>query len=599
MSLPETSNVISNQGSDQLLQLWREQRAYRVGRSLGMAGVVLSLIALFMDMHYSSPAIVYSDFILLGGCLFSLLWTRSKPRPYFCWWPLFFGFWMSTLPSLYWTGGIHSPFLGFYLALLIVCAVVVQTRISPMYFVFVIFLHIPALYILDGLYLIPKDLPAAPFTAVIDLVTLAAVLVCVKGLLRTETDLSREFAKRAHELGTAREELEREEAANLAKVTFLANVSHELRTPLAAIVGYSELLRHSEVDPAERDAYCDTIFRNGLQLSRLVDDLLDLSKVEAGKVEIFATRIVLRDVLSDVLAQVRLLAQRKNIPLSLAYRNSIPEFIFTDGVRFKQILLNMMTNAVKFTDRGQVELTLEHVDGQLKLEVRDTGRGISEEEQSRLFQPFSQGDPSLFRRYGGAGLGLSLSRRLARALSGDLELTKSCPGDGSVFTFTLPIGSIEQQEWQDQFEARATAIPQEVLRSSQGHRLFGLSILVVEDSEDNLQLMRLHLQGEGALVDSAGDGLAGVEKAMGGCFDIVLMDIQMPLLDGYEAVATLRRSGYERPILALTANARQEDRERCLKVGCDAHLSKPIHRAALIDAVASAAARYEVAEISH
>lgn len=575
--------------SKNLLLQWREQRAYRVGKKLTSAGIVLALFALVVDLQFSPPSVIYTDVFMLAGCFWSLIGTRNGPRPYFLWWPMFLGYWISILPSIFNTGGVHSPFLGLDLAMLFFGSVIVQTRVRPIYLLVGTALHLPAFYLLEYFVEVPKGVTPDMLTMVVTAITFAGLVVCVYEILKTERDLAAEFSKRYRELTETRAELHKEEAANLAKTTFLANVSHELRTPLAAILGYAELLQSSEANAEDRRHYSSTIQRNGQQLARLVDDLLDLSRIEAGKVEIRPVPVNLRGVLTEVLAFAKFQAEKKNLPVTISYANRVPETILSDATRLKQVLINVVGNAIKFTDAGSVQISVQSMSGDeggaIEVIVRDTGRGMSPEEQMRLFKPFSQGDPSLARRYGGTGLGLNLSRRLAQLLGGDLELVHSQRGRGSVFVLSIPVGEVPAQKWNDTFVPAATA--QDTPADVRG-RLVGRTILIVEDSLDNQQLMQLYLEAAGAAVEVAPDGFEGIKKALNHEYDLVLMDIQMPLMDGYEAVTSLRSKGYHKPILALTANARKEDRERCLAVGCNDHLSKPITRQALIDAVARA-----------
>lgn len=567
---------------EEILQLWREQRAYRVGRKLSFAGAILALVAFFVDINFSPAIVSYFDVVLFAGCVFSYRWSRATARPYFCWWPLTLGFWLSILPSLYSTGGINSPFLGFDLATLMVCTLIMQNQVKPIYVVAFTFLHLIVLYGLEFFIELPVYHTPGFFIAAVAMVTLASLVVCVYELLNAEIGLSGEFAQRYRELRDAKAELHREEAANQAKSAFLANVSHELRTPLAAIVGYSELLQTGNFAERERVLYCETIRRNGEQLAHLVDDLLDLSKVEAGKVEVFAQQVRLADILVEVLALVNLSAHKKNLPIDINYAGRVPAFLYCDPTRLKQILLNVLGNAVKFTDQGFVNLTVScrNEDGRdiLNFLVRDSGRGISDHERELLFRPFSQGDHVSSRRYGGTGLGLSLSRQLARLLGGDLVLARSQPGRGSEFCLTVPVGMVERAELSGETEVKERR--QQVL--------CGQHILVIDDCEDNLLLIRLMLEAAGAKVDTASNATDGISQALAGDFSAVLMDLQMPSMDGFEATLTLRSRGYKKPILALTANARNYDKDHCLAVGCNDHLTKPISSLALIEALAEA-----------
>ena len=579
---------------EELLQLWREQRAYRVGRKLSYAGAVLSFLAFFVDLQFSPAIVAYFDVILFAGCILSILWSRDTARPYFCWWPMIVGFWLSTLPSLYATGGLHSPFLGFDLATVMVCTLIVQNQVKPIYVVVFTFSHLLVLYGLEFFVELPVYETPGLFVASVAVVTLAALVVCIYELLNAEEGLSGEFAQRYRELKDTKADLHREEAANQAKSAFLANVSHELRTPLAAIVGYSELLQTGDFSESERVLHCETIRRNGEQLAKLVDDLLDLSKVEAGKVEVFAQQVRLAEILVEVLALINLSARKKHLPIEIEYSGKVPTFLHCDPTRLKQILLNVLGNAVKFTDQGCVSLTVScrSEDGRdvLNFIVRDSGRGISDSERELLFRPFSQGDHVSSHRYGGTGLGLSLSRKLARLLGGDLVLARSQPGRGSEFCLTVPVGAVERQTWINDFtcdftcgvrgEAGAKDPGQQVLR--------GQRVLVIDDSDDNLVLIRLMLESAGAKVETASNAMDGIGRALAENFSAVLMDIQMPVMDGFEATLTLRSRGYKKPILALTANARNDDRNRCLAVGCNDHLTKPISSVALVEALAEA-----------
>lgn len=577
---------------DSLVRLWREKSAYRVGLKICYAGVVLALIATAVDIRWSPVSVIYTDLVLLTGCFLSLLWTRHHgPTPYFCWWPIYIGFWISTLPSLYSTGGTRSPFFGLLLAVLFLLGVASQVKIRPRYFMIFVFAHVPVLFLLEKSNLIPVSPPISPvFSSVITTLLLTAIILSMLEFLRTERELAKLFALRYEELAHAKAELQKEEAANAAKTTFLANISHELRTPMAAILGYSELMLNPDLNEGDKTPYGETIHRNAQRLSRLLDDLLDLSKVETGNVEVDKSELVLKELLIDVKESIELLAQKKDLNLNIKYGNTIPKYIYSDPMRVRQILINVIGNAIKFTEKGSVDLVLEYLhqsnDNTLLISVADTGRGLTMQEQGRLFKPFTQGDPSMARRYGGTGLGLSLSRSLARLLGGDLYLENSKMGEGSTFVLRLPVGDVKQQSWEDSFTEKILPEEQKPLSHKEHNpSLAGMKVLVVDDTPDNQKLIRVYLQAEGAEVEVAGDGFEGVKKAIDGHYDVVLMDIQMPLLDGYEAVATLRKREYRGPIFALTAHAMKEDRDRCLAVGCNAHLTKPIDRHVLTNAL--------------
>jgi PAS domain S-box-containing protein len=374
--------------------------------------------------------------------------------------------------------------------------------------------------------------------------------------------------------------------ANKAKSTFLANMSHEIRTPLGAILGFSELLKEPETSGLTPAQCIEAIQRNGSLLARLIDDILDLSKVEAGKLETEKVQVNLSELVQESLIGLRLKADEKGLDLVLKSVDPLPPVILTDPLRLRQILLNIIGNAIKFTTHGRVTVQVaseaEGVEeARIRILVQDTGEGMTPEQSGKLFQPFTQSDTSMTRRYGGTGLGLALSRQLARAMGGDLTLVSSVPGVGSTFRIDLKVGVLQVSE-----EAPAPK-PVAAQDSSKGRpQLKGIRVLVVDDSSDNQLMMSRFLQGAGASVALASDGEEGVQKALAEDFDVVLMDVQMPRLDGYAATARLRAQGYRKPIAALTAHAFPEEKNRCLAVGYSAHLSKPVNPRLLFEQVA-------------
>jgi signal transduction histidine kinase len=377
------------------------------------------------------------------------------------------------------------------------------------------------------------------------------------------------------------------EAANRAKSYFLANMSHEIRTPLNSIMGFGDLLLDPDTTDEDRVEFVDAIQRNGKLLVQIIDDILDLSKVEAGRLVLDNVPTVLPDLMTDVMRPMRNQAFDKGIKLNLLVGPCVPRTLVTDPTRLKQILLNIIGNAIKFTHKGQVDIhvttTQDRENGLLKLQftIKDTGRGISEEQQSQLFQPFMQADASTTRKYGGTGLGLVLSRRLATFLGGGLYLEESALGVGSTFVVTIGAPDAEGSYLDAVVSSKAgdrSSAPRDSL-------LQGVSILVVEDVPDNQHLIRQILHRSGAKVDLAENGQIGVEKALGQDYDIVLMDLQMPIKDGFRATAELRRHGFQKPIVALTAAGMVEERERALSSGCSDHITKPINVAGLLRAV--------------
>lgn len=371
------------------------------------------------------------------------------------------------------------------------------------------------------------------------------------------------------------------EDASLAKSAFLANMSHEIRTPLGAVIGFSELVADPQIGVSEKAAYVAAIKRNGELLSTIINDILDLSKVEAGKMVVDIREAALTEILSDTKMLLDLYAREKGIALTIEVDRNVPAIIKTDPLRLRQILINIIGNAIKFTSRGSVGLSIELVSAQngqakLVLSVADTGPGIEQDHVKKLFAPFSQADASTRRKYGGTGLGLVLSKRLAGLLGGDVVLTSTEAGRGSTFTITIDPGPMRGALYGE--------LRQESVRKHEEpkHRIDGLRILLVDDAVDNQVLIERILRLSGAQVDVVSNGREAVLKAATAGHDVILMDLQMPVMDGYEATTELRRQGYSGKIIALTAHALSDEKERCLKSGFDGHLSKPINRDVLI-----------------
>ena len=364
------------------------------------------------------------------------------------------------------------------------------------------------------------------------------------------------------------------ESANQLKTTFLTNMSHEIRTPLGAILGFTELLRDTSASDEEKTNYLDVISRNGKTLSQLLNDILDLSKVESGYLNVEILEFSLAELIDEVIGLLQLTAEEKGISLNAEFSPGVPPRMGSDPVRLKQILINLVGNAIKFTSTGGVILRVRQENSKLVFEIEDSGIGIEAEKQKKLFQAFSQADDSTTRKFGGTGLGLLLSRRLASLLGGSVELKWSEPGVGSVFTT-----KIENKQ-------KIPTHPKGIERASLGPKpLNGMKILVAEDSVDNQNLILRLLGREGAEVTITNDGQECVNKALTDEYDIILMDIQMPVCDGYSATEQLRKARYEKPIIALTAHAMNDVRERCELVGCNGHLTKPIDKALLIQTI--------------
>lgn len=406
------------------------------------------------------------------------------------------------------------------------------------------------------------------------------------------TQQTTRLIQQSEELAKAKDEAE---AAARVKSQFLANMSHELRTPLTAILGYADLLS-DEGDLARAQLSgletLEIIRSNGRHLQELIDDILNLSKIDAGYMTLEKLQVSPLDLAQDVLRLMNLRAGEKGLTLRCEAHYPIPASVATDALRVRQVLVNLVGNAIKFTELGGVTLTLGYDSeaGQLRFAVADTGIGIHPDQMERLFTPFSQADSSMSRRYGGTGLGLSISQRLARMLRGDIHV-ESQPGIGSTFTFSIAVELSANSLMLTGPEPtqRASTLPEIVVSPpGLGPQLSG-RILLAEDVPANQKLISFLLQKNGASVEVVENGRLAVEHALAAQrtsreYDLILMDISMPEMDGYTATSTLRGAGYQGRIIALTAHATEEDRQRCLDSGFDGFATKPIQKDQLIAA---------------
>lgn len=394
----------------------------------------------------------------------------------------------------------------------------------------------------------------------------------------------------------------RAECANRAKSQFLANMSHEIRTPLTAILGYSEALSEKlSALPDSTDSLraIETIHRNGQHLLSVINDILDLSKIEEGRLTLEVISFSPREILSEIEVLMRIRAAEKPIRWEVVVDGELPCRVYSDPTRLRQILLNLVGNALKFTEFGSVRLIVHakrvSQGAWLDFTVADTGVGISEQDMQRLFQPFVQADNSMSRRFGGTGLGLTISRQLARLLGGDIHV-ESKLGAGSTFRVNLLVGLPDDakfcscQSGQPCIDCnRVMTLPSQQYEQADSV-LDGVRCLLIEDGPDNQRLIQMFLTKAGASVEVCENGMDGVNEFMRVArsshpYDVVLMDMQMPIMDGYEATQKLRELGQAVPVIALTAHAMAESRQACLDAGCDDFASKPIDRRKLIDIV--------------
>lgn len=378
------------------------------------------------------------------------------------------------------------------------------------------------------------------------------------------------------------------EDSNRMKSAFLANMSHEIRTPLNAITGYSEILSRTE-NLHERRTLIENIHKNSSHLTGIIDNILDISNIEFGKVSISTHFTSVRSLFEEVLVTMKNRAETKGIKFIIHMKSPLPEFIQAAESRVKQIMTNLLGNAVKFTDKGTVTTVLDYElspEGLpfLLITVKDTGIGISKNEQIDLFQFFSQVDASRTRRFGGIGLGLAISKRMAQQFGGDVILVESKPGRGSTFQLKIPCGDISDVTLkQDMFSQIEQAKSQyELLRY---YNLTGQKILIVEDSIDNQDIFVFFLTSVGAITDVVDNGISAIRKARENEYDLILMDIQLPKMDGLEATRRLRIEGFTNPIIALTAHASTQEKLSSLEAGCIGLITKPVSQDTLVQQI--------------
>lgn len=369
-------------------------------------------------------------------------------------------------------------------------------------------------------------------------------------------------------------------AANEAKSIFLANMSHEIRTPLGVIIGFADLAKSSN-NPQESEKYLELIQKNGQELTRIIGEILDLSKIEAHSLQIEEADFSFNSLLDDIYALLDLRAKEKGLSLIIEKDPQMPPFIKSDRTRIRQILVNLLGNALRFTEKGSVKVKITSQKNPnsnyrtVEFSVTDTGIGIPADQQKNLFKAFTQANSSISRKFGGTGLGLVIARELAIALGGSLELQSSSPDKGTCFAGKiLVLDSLPNVSSKDMEEAPET-----------GAVLNGVRVLIVDDARDNQLLFTTYLKKVGAQIDTASDGKEGLELALKNDYDVVLLDLQMPVMDGYETIVELRRNHYKKHVIALTAHALKDEKEKAMKLGFDEYLTKPVQKNLLIKTI--------------
>jgi len=384
------------------------------------------------------------------------------------------------------------------------------------------------------------------------------------------------------------------EQASRSKSEFLANMSHEIRTPMTAILGFADLLGAPETTDEKRSEYVKTIKRNGEHLLTIINDILDLSKIESGKMKVEMIDTSLSQIISDVESLMSVRATSKNIKLRIEPQLPIPDTIKTDPVRLRQIVMNLVGNAIKFTNEGEVVIRYNcrptPAGDRVAVEVVDTGIGMTPAQLDSLFTPFEQADASTTRKYGGTGLGLIISRRLANMLGGDISVESEF-NSGSKFTATISPGDLSKVNWINNPDDLLIRKSEESPAEDWARMQFSGRVLVADDSLVNQKLVGQILRNQGFEVDTAGDGVEACVKLIEGekqnrPYKLLILDMQMPRMDGYTVAANLRKQGNKIPIIALTANAMSGDRDKCLAAGCDDYSPKPIDKQRFFESIA-------------
>jgi len=427
----------------------------------------------------------------------------------------------------------------------------------------------------DGLDIFISEY-ALPFfiSAVLVLWMLAWLSLFVGSLFKKLNKQKAKLVEQTEQLAEARDKAI---IANQAKSTFLANMSHEIRTPLTAIIGYSDVILSSDQSKEERLKSIKTINSSSKHVLNIINEILDLSKIEADKLEIEKLMVSPMSLINEISGLMTMQANEKCLNFKVIYETPMPETIITDPTRLKQILINLFSNAVKFTSNGHVhiEVSCQAQSQKLTFRIIDTGIGMTKDQCGKIFNAFQQADETTSRKYGGTGLGLSLSKKLIELLEGTISVS-SVPNKGSVFTFNINTGRLDNIKFLDQFKDAPTQadntpipIPSNIIEGN---------VLLAEDTDANADLFSMFIRKMGANVSIVENGQDAVEQVLTHEFDLILMDMQMPVMNGLDATRTLRDKGYNQPIVALTANISNEYKEQFSNAGCSDFLEKPIDR---------------------
>ncbi|KPZ64813.1 Sensory/regulatory protein RpfC [Pseudoalteromonas sp. P1-16-1b] len=395
-------------------------------------------------------------------------------------------------------------------------------------------------------------------------------------------NLEHKVKLRTQELQQLAEELR---DASEAKSRFLANMSHEIRTPMTSIIGYADGIILGDIQPHERNHGIRVILQNSRHVLGLINDILDMSKIEANRLEIELVETDLFATIAEIESLLGKQIRDKGLKFKVDYQFPLPDWIVSDPTRLRQILLNLATNALKFTTQGYIMLTVSCNQKQLIIKVEDTGIGMTESEQKDLFTPFHQADSSISRKYGGTGLGLNISKSLANKLNGDITVF-SVVGRGSEFCFTMELNTTEHTQWVNTFDDIRKPQTKELFSNNSQRNLVG-RVLVAEDHPENRQLIKRILERMGLTVVAVENGRDAAQAAMDESFDLILLDIQMPIMDGEQAIKIIQATGVTTPIVALTANTMKHEIDRYLKQGFTDHIAKPIDRSCFSSKIAS------------